>query len=238
MAPLVPGLADLIDAARTQQPRFLPHFPLDLASMVTGVTPLAEVAIGAVLVVAAAQYLRSGPPVSGGRRRHPLLAGAIALAVVLGIEWLVLRPPNLDGRFVAWLVPAAAIAVATTLGPRLRPGLRGACAAVALVAVVAMVVHQVPTWTTPDLPLREAAAWIRAHRQGGIVCADGSEGEAFLGYGLLPRPLIHADQAYRCELVVQLGPPGPYHVMGAVRAALPRTVTLRGGVTDIRIHHR
>lgn len=235
LAILSPTLGQLIDATRSQTPRFMPRFPLDAWSAVTAPTVVGGIAVGASTLVGIALVLRPGR----GERitRRPFLIGAIALGLALGAEWLVLRPPNLDPRFVVWLVPAAAIAAVIPLRADVAL-VRRVCGGLLVVGLVATVVHEASTWTQPEEPLREVAAWVRTHRDGATACADGAEDEAFLGYDLRLEPLVRADDASKCGLVVQIGAPSKYDVIATVDQVLPVTTRFHGRVDDIVVHTR
>lgn len=143
---------------QVQQARyFRADFPLTLAKVLLGGTPV-TVALLAVPLVVGAIAIR--------RRLWAVRAAALTAALVCAI-WLV-APTDLYPRFFVWLLPAIAYVVALAI-KRYRPLI------VLIAAVVAVeALHAGAAYTRSDLPNRTASKIAEAvKRAGGTPCALG-----------------------------------------------------------------
>jgi hypothetical protein len=184
------GMArQLIFSTRTRSGSFQPRFPLLATRELLGHQYLAVAILGALTVSALAT-------VAVRRRLGPATA---AIAVELGIIWVVLHPRDLYPRFLVWLVPAVALAAAWCVSRRPR------LAFVVAVAVGAMVLSQAGTWMSDPIASRQIARIVDdARATGAHPCAAGYSAELLLGYTQAVRSVRSVqtvDQLAGCDFV-------------------------------------
>jgi uncharacterized membrane protein len=182
--PYAAMLRPLFDATRSRRGAFQPGFPIEAVRGILGQQYLA-VAILAVLTI----YALCLPAV-----RRPLQPAAAVIVIALLTVWVVLHPLDLYPRFLIWIVPAVAIATASTVArrPLLTP--------IAAVAILAMVLSQSASWTTDPIASRQAAEIVeRARANGKTPCAAGYSTEVILGYTRRVRSVFNASQLAGCD---------------------------------------
>jgi Dolichyl-phosphate-mannose-protein mannosyltransferase len=186
--PYVGMARDLVATSSARTGGFLPAFPLDTAREVLGHEPVAVAVFAALMLLALATVeWRRGP------------APAIAtVAVALLAIWTILHPLDLYPRFLVWLVPAVALAAAFAVAhhPRLTVLLATA------VAITAMALPQISTWTTAPIASREIARVVVQTRARHLQpCATGSNGEVLAGYTDPVRSVTSAADIDGCDLL-------------------------------------
>jgi glycosyltransferase involved in cell wall biosynthesis len=192
--------AAMIRSASRAQPLFRPRFPLLLLTTLLGGTRATLVILGALALLGAALAFDRA------------LALAVAtLAVALLSIWLWLAPRDLYPRFLIWLAPLLAVAVAASI--------RRIPVALPLVAVAAVVMIHIDVrhWTQNPLPNREAAQLVRAtRRDGGKPCVLPLIRGSLLAYTKIPHEVTKASQLRECQLVLGL-PVDPASLRNAAR---------------------
>lgn len=183
------GMADtMASAAKGRGRHFYASFPLDAVRTVLGKNPLAVVSL-ALLVAAVCRVV--------GMRRTVLLPAAVVTSLLV-VLWLVVQPQDLYPRFLVWLVPGVAACVTMAVARW-----RLAAAAPALIAVIAMVVTEVPDWRADDMALPRAASIVDAARaRGDTPCAVG--GESLLAYTPIPPREVARGPVEDCDLIVRI----------------------------------
>ncbi len=167
---------------------FRPRFPLALLTTLLGGTPTTLVLLGLLaLVGAAAVFSRA------------LLMSAAAITAGVLVIWLWLAPPELYPRFLIWLAPPAALAVAVAV--RRFPLALPLVAAAAFLMVRLDAAH----WSQDPLPNRQAAVLVRAiQSHDGNPCVFPLIRGSLLAYAHAPKEVTRPTQLRNCELVLTL----------------------------------
>jgi hypothetical protein len=155
------------------------------------------------------------------RKRADVLLPLLAIAVVAAVIWIILRPQFLAPRFLIWLVPTVAVAVAYVVARF------PAAAVLVLIAVVAMIGRDAHYWNATEWPTAEAAARVDAARaQGQTVCGLLSSGEAVLAYTRQPTRARTPQQLADCDVVVSFNPTAAQRKLA--QGVLPYSWTVGG----------
>ena len=167
---------------------FRPRFPLALLTTLLGGTRTPLVVLGLLaLVGAAAVFSRA------------LLMSAAAVTAGVLVIWLWLAPLELYPRFLIWLAPPAALAVAVAV--RRFPLALPLVAAAAFLMVRLDAAH----WSQDPLPDRQAAVLVRATQsRGGNPCVFPLIRGSLLAYAHAPKEVTRPTQLRNCELVLTL----------------------------------
>src|SRR6266851_5520635 len=180
--------AAMVRSASRADHVFRPRFPLALLTTLLGGTPTTLVLLGLLaLVGAAAVFTRA------------LLMSAAAITAGVLVIWLWLAPPELYPRFLIWLAPPAALAVAVAV--RRFPLALPLVAAAAFLMVRLDAAH----WSQDPLPNRQAAVLVRAiQSHDGNPCVFPLIRGSLLAYAHAPKEVTRPTQLRNCELVLTL----------------------------------
>jgi MFS family permease len=182
--PYVAMLRTLLESTRNRRGTFRPGFPLDATRALLGQQWVAVALLAALTIYA----------VSFPGLRRALRPAAAVVAVALVAIWVGLHPLDLYPRFLVWLVPAVALAAACAVARR------RALTPLALVAVAAMAISQVGTWTADPSASRQLAREVESARaHGQTPCAVASSGEVILGYTQRIRSVFQPSQLAGCD---------------------------------------
>jgi 4-amino-4-deoxy-L-arabinose transferase-like glycosyltransferase len=218
------GMTDqLFSTARERKGTFLAHFPLDAGREVLGHELVAVVVFGALVVLALTTV---------EWRRGPAPAIATITVALLAI-WVVMRPLDLYPRFLVWLVPAVALAVAFAVAHRPRLSLLIAIA----VALTAMVLPQIGSWTTDPIASREIARIVERTRAHGLTpCAAGANGEVLAGYTSAVRSVTTVAGVAGCDLLFGM-PETSAAILRRLACRFEAYAVLPGTVTIVVMTH-
>jgi hypothetical protein len=184
LLPYVQMINALADTAQSRRGTFDARFPLTAGRAILGQQYVAVVIIGVIVLVV----------LGFAARQRALLPAIIVIAVALFVVWVVLHPFDLYPRFLVWLVPAAAVAVAVAVNRRAYVAL------IVLVAVIAMISSEARTWNADPVPSRAVAQRIVADRAAGRVpCAVGTSYEIVEGYTTRTRSVNNDAQLAGCD---------------------------------------
>jgi len=194
---------------------FYPDFPRDLVFFLVGAPLLLPLGLWLSTAGLGLWTLRS---------ERWLWAAIAAVAVVVGVLWLGLRPAYLYPRFFIFLIPgcgylmAAAIARWRVLAP-----------VVAVGAVVAALT-QVPGWTQDPLALPQAAAAVeRIHGAGGRACVIHIDEQVLAAYTSDFAIVSSPDQLAGCDAVVVVSWNVDLALRNLAAQEFPRATTLGAG---------
>jgi hypothetical protein len=221
--PYLGMVSQLLSTTRKRKGAFLPHFPLDAGREVLGHELVAVAVFGALVVLALATV---------GWRRGPGPAIATISLALLAI-WVIMHPLDLYPRFLVWLVPAVALAVAFAVAHHPRLSLLLAIA----VALTAMVLPQIAAWTTDPVASREIARLVdRARAHGLTPCATGANGELLAGYTSAVRSVTTPTDAAGCDLLFGM-PETSAAILRSVACHFEAHAVLPGTVSIVVMTH-
>ena len=194
---------------------FYPDFPRDLVFFL----------VGAPLLLPLGLWLSTaGLGLWTLRGERWLWAAIAAVAVMVGVLWLGLRPAYLYPRFFIFLVPgcgylmAAAIARWRVLAP------------VVVVGAVVAALTQVPGWTQDPLALPQAAAAVeRIHGAGGRACVIHIDEQVLAAYTSDFAIVSSPDQLAGCDAVVVVSWNVDLALRNLAAQEFPRATTLGAG---------
>jgi hypothetical protein len=167
--------------------RFYASFPREVVVPLLGQARVSIVALACLV----------GYAVWMARRRPSAVGGAFAVVIIFLFVWLVAQPQFLVFRYLVWLVPGIALAAAIAVAR--RPVL----VVLVVVAVVAMIVHEQPSWTEPEAPTSRVAAVVDAARHRGLrVCGIVHSGIGVIAYTAQPIRAFSTVTIAQCDVEV------------------------------------
>ncbi len=194
---------------------FYPDFPRDLVLFLVGAPLLLPLGLWLSTAGLGLWTLRS---------ERWLWAAIAAVALVVGVLWLGLRPAYLYPRFFIFLIPgcgylmAAAIARWRVLAP------------VVVVGVVVAALTQVPGWTQDPLALPQAAAAVeRIHAAGGRACVIHIDEQVLAAYASDFAIVSSPDELAGCDAVVVVSWNVDLALRNLAAQEFPRATTLGAG---------
>jgi hypothetical protein len=198
------------------QRTFYPSFPREVIVPLLGQAHVAVVAL--TLVVGYAVWM--------AHRRPSAVGGAFAMVLIFLFVWLVAQPQFLVFRYLVWLVPGVALAAAIAVARR------PVIVVLVGIAVVAMIVHEVPYWTKTEAPTSALAAVVDAARSEHLtVCGVAHSGVGVIAYTPQPVRTKNIDTLAKCDVMVGLYVPHPVDVVE--RRVFPYSWRLHAAVAGV-----
>jgi hypothetical protein len=158
------------------------------------------------------------------RKELWLWAAIVAVAVVVGVLWLGLRPAYLYPRFFIFLIPGCGYLMAAAIA-RWR-----VLALVVVVGAVVAALTQVPGWTQDPLALPQAAAAVeRIHAAGGRACVIHIDEQVLAAYTSDFAIVSSPDQLAGCDAVVVVSWNVDLALRNLAAQEFPRATTLGAG---------
>jgi hypothetical protein len=194
---------------------FYPDFPRDLVFFL----------VGAPLLLPLGLWLSTaGLGLWTLRKELWLWAAIVAVAVVVGVLWLGLRPAYLYPRFFIFLIPGCGYLMAAAIA-RWR-----VLALVVVVGAVVAALTQVPGWTQDPLALPQAAAAVeRIHAAGGRACVIHIDEQVLAAYTSDFAIVSSPDQLAGCDAVVVVSWNVDLALRNLAAQEFPRATTLGAG---------